>query len=239
MPNWVKTIVKTKSDTLKDIMNKYSENDEFSFNKVIPMPKDLEIEVSTRGREGLIFLYIDSTNYLDKKEINEVFKDLFVSRVNIYYNYEFEEIRDNLEKYRNDPKFKKCIELAKKYISNFKKYGNCSWYGWRVKNWGTKWDVSSFQKSKDTMIYQTAWRFAGDVILKLSEKYPNSTFECKFANEDYEDTSGIVSIKNGDVIEERYGLSEDEIDNIWNTYIDENGCEQLYEPIDDELEIDD
>ena len=41
MPNWVKTIVKTKPDVLKDILKKYSNEDGFSFEKVIPMPKEL------------------------------------------------------------------------------------------------------------------------------------------------------------------------------------------------------
>ena len=36
MPNWVKTIVKTDSSTLKDIIKKYSVNNELSFNKIIP-----------------------------------------------------------------------------------------------------------------------------------------------------------------------------------------------------------
>lgn len=236
MPNWVKTIVKTKPETLKDIMNKYSEDNEFSFNKVIPMPKDLEIEAGSRGEQGLMFLFADSNDDLLKIKINKAFKDLNLFHPDIYRDSRFEKIEDNLEKYRNDSEFKECIELGKKYISNFEKYGHCNWYEWCVENWGTKWDVSSFQRSKDTMIYQTAWGFAGDVILKLSEKYPDSIFECKFANEDHGDTSGVVSIQNGDVIAERYDLSEDEIEDIWNTYIDDSGQEKLYE--NEELEID-
>ena len=35
MPNWVKTIVKTKPDVLKDILKKYSNEDGFSFEKGI------------------------------------------------------------------------------------------------------------------------------------------------------------------------------------------------------------
>ena len=52
MPNWVKTIVKTKPDVLKDILKKYSNEDGFSFEKVIPMPKELDVERGSRGQDG-------------------------------------------------------------------------------------------------------------------------------------------------------------------------------------------
>ena len=233
MPNWVKTIVKIKPDVLEDIANKYFENNKFSFNKVIPMPKDLDIEVSGSGEEGLMFLFADSKDDLLKIKINNAFKDLNMFHSDIYRDSRFEDIEDNLEKYRKDKKFKKCIELGKKYISNFEKYGHCDWYDWCIDNWGTKWDASYFQKSKDTMIYLTAWGFAGEVILKLSERYPDAIFECKFANEDYGSGSGVVKIQDGDVIEEKYDLSEDEIEHIWNTYIDDFEPE---EEIDEDLE---
>ena len=97
MPNWVKTIVKTKPDVLEDIANKYFENNKFSFNKVIPMPKDLDIEVSGSGEEGLMFLFADSKDDLLKIKINNAFKDLNMFHSDIYRDSRFEDIEENTD----------------------------------------------------------------------------------------------------------------------------------------------
>lgn len=238
MPNWVKTIVKTKPEVLKDVMSKYSNEGKFSFDKVIPMPKDLDIESGSSGEIGMMFLFLESKDDLFKLKINRVFHSLNPFHSDIYRDKRFEEIEDNFKKYKEDPEFAKSIELGKKYISNYDKYGHATWYEWCNDKWGTKWDLSSFQKNEDTMIFETAWGFAGDVILELSNKYPGAIFKCEYADEGIIENSGSVSIQDGNVIEERYELSEDEIDNIWNTYIDEDsGQEKSFANDEMELEI--
>lgn len=238
MPNWVKTIVKTEPEVLKDVMSKYSNEGKFSFDKVIPMPKDLDIDSGSSGEAGMMFLFLESKDDLFKMKINKVFHSLNPFHSDIYRDKRFEEIEDNFEKYEKDPEFKESVELGKKYISNYDKYGHATWYEWCNDRWGTKWDLSAFQSNKNTMIFETAWGFAGNVILELSNKYPDVIFKCEFADEGMVENSGKVSIQNGDVIEERYELSEDERENIWNTYIDEDsGQEKIFENDEMELEM--
>lgn len=238
MPNWVKTIVKTEPEVLKDVMSKYSNEGKFSFDKVIPMPKDLDIDSGSSGEAGMMFLFLESKDDLFKMKINKVFHSLNPFHSDIYRDKRFEEIEDNFEKYEKDPEFKESVELGKKYISNYDKYGHATWYEWCNDRWGTKWDLSAFQSNKNTMIFETAWGFAGNVILELSNKYPDVIFKCEFADEGMVENSGKVSIQNGDVIEERYELSEGERENIWNTYIDEDsGQEKIFENDEMELEI--
>lgn len=238
MPNWVKTIVKTEPEVLKDVMSKYSNEGKFSFDKVIPMPKDLDIDSGSSGEAGMMFLFLESKDDLFKMKINKVFHSLNPFHSDIYRDKRFEEIEDNFEKYEKDPEFKESVELGKKYISNYDKYGHATWYEWCNDRWGTKWDLSAFQSNKNTMIFETAWGFAGNVILELSNKYPDVIFKCEFADEGMVENSGKVSIQNGDVIEERYELSEDERENIWNTYIDEDsGQEKMFENDEMELEM--
>lgn len=43
MPNWVKNIVRTSEDTMKNIKEKYFTDGILDFNKIIPMPKSLEL----------------------------------------------------------------------------------------------------------------------------------------------------------------------------------------------------
>ncbi len=222
MPNWVKTIVKTKPEVLKDVMSKYSNDGKFSFDKVIPMPKDLDIDAGSSGELGLMFLFLESKDDIFKLKINRVFHSLNPFHSDIYRDRRFEEIEEHFDKYNEDPEFIKNVELGKKYISNYEKYGHATWYEWCTDKWGTKWDLNSFQSNQDTMIFETAWGFAGNVILELSHKYPNDIFKCEFADEGIIENSGSLSIQDGNVVEERYKLSEDERDAIWNTCIEED-----------------
>ena len=222
MPNWVKTIVKTKPEVLKDVMIKYSAGGKFSFDKVIPMPKDLDIESGSSGELGLMFLFLESKDDIFKLKINEVFHSLNPFHSDICRDKRFEDIETNFAKYKGDSEFANDIELGKKYISNYNKYGHATWYDWCTDKWGTKWDLNSFQSNQDTMIFETAWGFAGNVILELSNKYPEAIFKCEFADEGIMENSGKVIIQGGKVIEQRYGLLENEIDTIWNTYIEED-----------------
>ncbi len=221
MPNWVKTVVKTKPNILQDIMQKYSKENAFSFDKVIPMPKDLDVEKSSRGEEGLMFLYLESTNNISKDKINEVFKSLNLFHNDIYKDTRFLNVVKDYGLKKNKLEYQKSIELAKKYVSNYEKYGHADWYEWSCDKWGTKWDLSRFHHNEDTMVYETAWGFAGNVILELSKKYPNECFLCKFADEGNQENSGVVEIENGEVVDERYGLTNKEIEEIWDITLDE------------------
>ena len=61
---------------------------------------------------------------------------------------------------------------------------NHSWYGWRVDNWGTKWDideefmdVSEYANDKEICFgFDTAWSPPMGVIEALSEKFPEDHF---------------------------------------------------------------
>ena len=237
MPNYIKTIVKTDKDTLNDIMNKYSYEDKLSFNKIIPMPKDVDIENSSSGEFGLIYMYIDENNLEKKELIKETYKALVGMDIEKSWKYKelvsskeslkkdtYVEKKSNsldvtLEKYEDS--YDHCINLAKKYIKNYKKYGYVTWYDWSVNNWGTKWDAKYFERNEDTMIFLTAWSFAQNVLLELSKRYPNALFECKFADEDIiSDNAAKLTIQNGNVIKLRQNLREKEKEKIWDFELD-------------------
>lgn len=55
MPNWVFTEVKTDPVTIMDIKRRFSnEENQFSFQKVKPMPEALNVESSSTGDYGLV-----------------------------------------------------------------------------------------------------------------------------------------------------------------------------------------
>lgn len=55
-----------------------------------------------------------------------------------------------------------------------------TWYGWAVKNWGTKWNAYGIRVVKgswNSVIYfQTAWNIPDPILKKLFEKYPEYDF---------------------------------------------------------------
>ena len=65
------------------------------------------------------------------------------------------------------------------------------WYGWRVSNWGTKWNSFNLTfLDDDTIRFNTAWNCPEPVIRKLSELYPYVEIEHWWADENYGFNSG-------------------------------------------------
>ena len=214
MPNWVKSVIKTKPDVLEDIMKKYSNEKGLDFQKIIPMPKDLDIEYSVGGVLGLVYLFLDNNCSISKELIVQTFQN--VSLESLYDSDALEIVKRDYNQGKEIKESKRDIELAKKYISNYEKYGQATWYEWRIKNWGTKWNNIEFKRSNNTMIFETAWGFPEEIILKLSQKYPDTTFHCKFADELIPENSGKLLIQDGEIYMEKYYLTNKERKNIWN-----------------------
>ena len=109
MPNWVKTIVKTKPDVLKDILKKYSNEDGFSFEKVIPMPKELDVERGSRGQDGLMYLFLENDNGISKEKINQVFLSLNPFNSDIYKEKRFKMVEEKFNENKNEKEYVKVL----------------------------------------------------------------------------------------------------------------------------------
>lgn len=88
------------------------------------------------------------------------------------------------------------------YYENLKKFGHTCWYGWAIKNWGTKWNAYSQKKIDDSTIeFETAWASPFPVLEALSRLYPETELEVKFADEDLGYNCGHVKFRNGEIID--------------------------------------
>ena len=85
------------------------------------------------------------------------------------------------------------------------------WYNWNVRNWGTKWDVATSDDNQysDTTLevteegalmyhFNTAWSPVEQVISKLSEMYPNLSFDYEFEEE--QGWGGSQLWENGEIV---------------------------------------
>jgi hypothetical protein len=216
MPNWVFTEVKTDPVTMMDIKRRFSnENNQFSFQKVKPMPEELNIESSSTGEHGLMELYRISSDEKEKQDIIAA----YLTR-NMFYNEDAfkkkaeEGIPDFYVK-ENPDGYEKMLDLGKKYLENYQKHGSTDWYYWSKVHWGTKWDACDPEYHDDMITFTTAWSFAEGAILELSKLCPAATFHCRFADEAMDENSGIVRMQNGEIVKEKYGLCRRTIKDIW------------------------
>jgi hypothetical protein len=176
MPNYIKnrlTIIGNTKDVFAFVKSKETV---FDFNKIIPMPKELEIEDSSTGDlVAELLLLKGMSSFPNQRKINEIEKRL--------YGYN---------------QLNEAMDLGKKYIANIAKYGHKTWYGWRSENWGTKWNaIEPSVIAKNCIQFDTAWAGVIKLIEKLSTIFPESTFEYKYSDEDTGCNCGRGTIKNG------------------------------------------
>lgn len=113
-----------------------------------------------------------------------------------------------------DPLPKKEGESNKEYNSRIEKlaekYGHTGWYGWRIDNWGTKWDASESDWSLDdtgmTIYFDTAWSPPIGWLENVSAQFPELTFKMLFQEEGVgycgraDGKDGIVEWQDGPAI---------------------------------------
>lgn len=107
------------------------------------------------------------------------------------------------------------IEKGKEYVELFLKYGVFTWYDWCTDHWGTKWNSSEGNMNKDSIAFSTAWNPPNRILTMLSEKYPNQTFYCYYAEKG--GTSGYYEINAGWVSNYRE-LTDEERNDVLTSY---------------------
>ena len=227
MPNWTSNRIICKKELGEKLLTKTDDGYLLDFNKLIPMPKELDIESGSSGEKGLIFLYLTSPDLCKSVDIRKAYKGLNPFNKEIHNNPFFKDIDSNLSKYYNDKSFQDSIELGKKYLDNYIKYGYCNWYNWRVDNWGTKWNVDDevsvidYRDNEYEILFDTAWSAPFGIIKKYFDMCENGDFYWEYENEE-EGFLHILKKKNNKLVEaveryvEEYSLNKDDDYEIWN-----------------------
>lgn len=178
MPNHItsRLHVEGKSEDVKRLFDfiKSDAKDEdgdpilIDFNKILPMPAELDVESSSMGEDGQKYLLGHSCNILER----EAYKQS-------EHNKKMEALKED-----NPQFFEKCLQLGRQYLSNIAKYGKTNWYGWRLANWETKWNAYDIRKeSEDILYFNTAWSGVPNLISILAAKFPEVTIKYDFADE--------------------------------------------------------
>lgn len=166
------------------------------FNKLIPMPEELNIESGSRTEKGLR-LYMAFV-----KESEALAYQGLVSPPEVHDAA----VQAHLEKYtkleQDDPE---TWTLGKRAAENILKHGAPTWYEWANKNWGTKWNAYRCQPlgpGAHTMRFLTAWSGVPKILEALSRKYPDQRITYRWADEDIGYNVGEMVFEKGQVVEQ-------------------------------------
>jgi hypothetical protein len=198
MPNYVINKLQIEADdiTVEKILETIKDDEvgkgSIDFNKLIPMPKELDIEDSLRMERGL-----------------EIYKLMHENRIVYHGNGHYEildvsclktDMQEFLNKYANyiekNPDIISCGKMCFEYIE---KYGAPTWYDWRSLNWGSKWNAKNciFSESNNEINFKTAWSAVPNIIAKIAEKFPSAKFIYRYASEDMGYELGMIEYAEG------------------------------------------
>jgi len=225
MPNHIITTIKFEDEKkFREVAISQLENGEdyVDFNKLIPMPKELETgsydwEVCDKFGFGgefltkkLKFQEEKFENFLSQFYSEEITREEFIDKIreeiskpkNKDLLAEFNEVyRMGDETIYDQPREEEYVGTINptfvKVIGgyyNYNKFGEVDWYNWRVKYWGTKWNSYDNYISDNSVSFDTAWATPEEWLQALAKQMD---FVCSWADEDIGSNFGIGVAKGG------------------------------------------
>lgn len=226
MPNWAYQEIHCKNtEDLEKLKNLCTDQDnDFDFNKIIPMPESIKYTRSPSNLGALSLIVVPNPNnsYAKTNEIlqdyirkidNPVNKELLISQINNLKEIRnkpgiVEEVQKTMD---NDKTFKLYCDVkgikpnlhdyGLQMLENYVKYGVTNWYDWANENWGVKWNATNAEWKDNSVYFETAWTPAIKPIIKASEILQIPLF-IEWAEEQFTECGGYVEIENGQIINE-------------------------------------
>ena len=165
------------------------------FNKLIPMPQELDMRAGFVTHLGL------------KQYMAFVAESAAVAKATMF-TPEAEctpIVAGHLAKWdaveKKDPE---AWALGEKAFQNIKKYGCPTWVEWTGLNWGTRdnaFNCSALDSTSDTMVFQTTSTAVPKIVAALSKKHPAQEITYSWADGDTRQHLGRMVFKGGEAVE--------------------------------------
>lgn len=181
MPNYVKNRITFNNATEAEAVRKFME-DGFDFNKLIPMPKTLNICSGSCTDDAKSLLWHlgklkEKPSWLRTREdLNERYphgdghdREWFMTSQK--WGYPNPMTWEDLEIY---------AEIVEE---NIRLYGQTDWYNWAYANWGTKWNACEVYWDDHSVEFETAWSGVPKLLWILADKFKIG-FNYRYADED-------------------------------------------------------
>ena len=202
MPNWVSNTIILKSEEdlkfFKELL--VDENGEVDFEKLIPMPKDLDITAGSYEWKvdtyGLGFNKEKEVmqNKLIKPLLDNIYKEDMTQDRFVNTAINFSDVVNNIKEVHNAQKTEDIDNILRGYY-NLRKYGVINWYDFHNAEWGTKWNASETCNNDLVFFFQTAWSTPMGIWQELSNYLD---FKVAFADEDIGCNFGVIEVENGE-----------------------------------------
>lgn len=200
MPNHVENHIEYSGDARQiKTMLESIKTDEYGigtvdFNKIIPMPKSLNIEAGSKTNRGLKAYkeFIDMYTFgRSAEDAEKALENIPVDSENAFLSQRTDIVKEEWE-------------LGKTAWQNIRQYGAPTWYEWSVANWGTKWNAYGYDEYTDysgckELTFETAWSAPHPIIKKLSGLFSNISFKHQWADEDIGMNCGERSYLGGEI----------------------------------------
>ena len=199
MPNHVQNVIEPHGDEnrirrmLAEIQNDQYGPGTIDFNKILPMPPDLNIESGSRTRTGLeqyrafleVYTLCGTVNQAHLPDVPPEAEEAFLAR------------RPDIDR--------ATFLLGKQAYRNEIQYGTATWYEWCNRNWDTKWNAYGYEDGAAAdpgcIRFLTAWSAPLPILQKLSERYPDVELYHAWADEGLPDNCGACTYLGGKIIE--------------------------------------
>ena len=218
MPNYVSNVVKSDDEAVEIIREKYcNQNGALDFNKIIPMPKSLDItDGSVADLElRLVLTALDPARpwYRPKNLPKDTHRfsytyQLFITThlttlcrepLRPFTKKEFKEASKKFDLYGET--YEQALANGIIRVANIEAFGHSTWYGWRRDKWGTKWDAWGGGENGGEFYFDTAWNTPEPVIKRLSELMPGHKIIVLYADEGTGYHCGSYSYLNGEMVD--------------------------------------
>jgi hypothetical protein len=177
MPNWCKNRIEIEAKSAADadflisaFKGKEDEGSDFSFNSIIPRPKQLSIvqgSVTSMARK-----YLEAVENAKTPEELKKLEEEWREEVK---DTDCDEWGGSDEDINFGKGYDAFVKYAQAVAKNISEFGSPTWYEWSIKNWGTKWDASSTQLTQrgDMLIFEfkTAWSAPIPIFEYIAEHF--------------------------------------------------------------------
>lgn len=208
MPNHVKNILTVENVTEKRFKQicdfAASEERAFDFNKIVPMPEDLNIPEGSANDffKGLWRRFGGLLGCDPEANCTDILLMMTADELGEARGYIEGYKRKNGESRTDLEIVREAMRRGRQYFKNREMYGGCeTWYSWSIENWGTKWNTYDICTPEEEMFgweFSTAWSAPEPVLTVLSAIFRDARFVLRYADEDLGHNCGIIEFENGE-----------------------------------------
>lgn len=206
MPNWCfnKVVIVGEKEDISKLRELIGQND-FDFNKIIPMPTEID-EESVGQTVGNTRAFIDGSTKIAHIDLRCKNSKLTFQKDGQPTETFYSLANAIIEGYLVCPeciKEEKFDKPIKDGVALVQKYGFDNWYDWRRANWGTKWNACDsaikWTDKKILLYFNTAWRPADKIYQKLVEMFPNLKIKWDYFDEQEEYQGSLDKLDENDI----------------------------------------